>query len=226
MGKDRAAEQNIALVVDDDPDSLTMVSAALEENGMSVIVARDGQTAIELVGRVNPDVVLMDAIMPNLDGFETCRRLKKGQQATDAPIIFMTGLTESVNVVRGLKAGGVDYITKPVVVDELLARNPLKTTAAVAEAKEAYATYGKATAPLLADVGGSVVWRGKFELTFIGPSDETWDAMFIVHYPNAKAFLQMITSAAYQKLVVHRQAAVKTSRLIRTQNLELTDSFA
>ena len=91
---------------------------------------------------------------------------------------------------------------------------------------EAYATYGKATAPLLADVGGSVVWRGKFELTFIGPSDETWDAMFIVHYPNAKAFLQMITSAAYQKLVVHRQAAVKTSRLIRTQNLDLTDSFA
>lgn len=115
-------EQSIALVVDDDPDSLKMVSAALEENGMTVIVARDGHTAIDLVARVHPDVILMDAIMPVMDGFETCRRLKQRSNPTSAPIVFMTGLTDADDVVRGLTAGGVDYITKPVVVDELIAR--------------------------------------------------------------------------------------------------------
>ena len=99
-----------------------MVSAALEESGMSVIVARDGQTAIDLVQRVQPDVILMDALMPRMDGFETCKRLKAPPLSIVAPIIFMTGLTEADDVVRGLKAGGVDYVTKPVVVDELIAR--------------------------------------------------------------------------------------------------------
>lgn len=115
-------EQYIALVVDDDPDSLSMVSSALEENGMTVIVARDGQTAIDLVGRIEPDVILLDAIMPQMDGFETCRRLKQDKDLPDAPIVFMTGLTDAEDVVRGLNAGGVDYITKPVIIDELIAR--------------------------------------------------------------------------------------------------------
>lgn len=115
-------EQYIALVVDDDPDSLTMVSSALEENGMTVIVARDGQTAIDLVGRIEPDVILMDAIMPQMDGFETCRRIKTDANLPDAPIVFMTGLTDAEDVVRGLNSGGVDYITKPVIIDELIAR--------------------------------------------------------------------------------------------------------
>jgi len=91
---------------------------------------------------------------------------------------------------------------------------------------QAYKTYGDKTGPILACVGGEILWRGKFELTFIGPQDEAWDAMFIVRYPNANAFLKMVTDPAYQKAVVHRQAAVKTSRLIRSQNLDLTDTFA
>lgn len=122
MNASKICDQSIALIVDDDPNSLKMVSAALEENGMTVIVARDGHTAIDLVGRVQPDVILMDAIMPVMDGFETCRRLKQAPHRTAAPIVFMTGLTEADDVVRGLTAGGVDYITKPVVVDELIAR--------------------------------------------------------------------------------------------------------
>lgn len=118
---DREA-QNIALVVDDNPETLGMVSTALEENGITVLVARDGETAIELAKRIQPDVILMDAIMPAPDGFETCRRLKSGSSPISAPIIFMTGLSEPEHIVRGLKAGGVDYITKPVVIEELLAR--------------------------------------------------------------------------------------------------------
>jgi uncharacterized protein (DUF1330 family) len=91
---------------------------------------------------------------------------------------------------------------------------------------QAYRLYGEKTGPILAGVGGSILWRGRFELTFIGPADETWDACFIARYPNAHAFLAMVSDPAYQKAVVHRQAAVKTSRLIRTQGLDLSDSFA
>lgn len=82
---------------------------------------------------------------------------------------------------------------------------------------QAYATYGKHTAPILKRVGGEIIWRATFELTLMGPSDEAWDAIFIARYPDAKAFLSMITSPDYQIAVVHRQAAVRTSRLIRTK---------
>lgn len=115
-------EKNIALVVDDNPESLGMVSVALEQEGMTVLVARDGRSAIQLTERVQPDVILMDAVMPELDGFETCRLLKSGPNPTPAPIVFMTGLTEQEHVVKGLKSGGVDYITKPVVIEEMIAR--------------------------------------------------------------------------------------------------------
>tara|TARA_R110002110_G_scaffold92155_20_gene239957 strand:- start:2615 stop:3046 length:432 start_codon:yes stop_codon:yes gene_type:complete len=90
---------------------------------------------------------------------------------------------------------------------------------------QAYAMYSKHTAPVMARVGGSVVWRGGFDVTLIGPQDETWDAMFIVHYPTAHAFLAMVTDPEYRTAVVHRQAAVRTSRLIRTRPLPRQDAF-
>lgn len=113
---------SIALIVDDDPDSVRMVSTALEDNGTTVLVARDGESAIELVRRISPDVILMDAMMPGIDGFETCRRLKSPPFVIEAPIIFMTGLSGTEDVQRGLASGGVDYVSKPVVVEELIAR--------------------------------------------------------------------------------------------------------
>lgn len=122
MTRNDAAIASMALIVDDDPGSVGMVSTALEESGTTVIVARDGQRALDLLGRVDPDVILLDAMMPGMDGFETCRRMKSAPSMTDAPIIFMTGLTGSEDVRRGLQAGGVDYVTKPVNVDELIAR--------------------------------------------------------------------------------------------------------
>ncbi|WP_372989815.1 DUF1330 domain-containing protein [Sulfitobacter sp.] len=91
---------------------------------------------------------------------------------------------------------------------------------------EAYKNYGAASGPVLADVGGSIAWRGQFEATLIGPGDEAWDIMFIAAYPNAHAFLQMISDPRYKRAVVHRQAAVTTSRLIRTSPLPITDEFA
>ena len=114
--------KSIALVVDDNPESIGMVSVALEQNNMTVLIARDGRSAIELTRRVEPDVILMDAVMPEMDGFDACRALKLGVNPIIAPIIFMTGLTDKEHILKGLAAGGVDYVTKPIVVEELIAR--------------------------------------------------------------------------------------------------------
>jgi len=112
----------LALVVDDDPDSLRMVSDALEANGVTALVARSGEDALLLAERVTPDIVLLDAVMPNLDGFETCLRLKAPPLSIEAPVLFMTGLSEPESILRGLSVGGIDYVTKPLILEELLAR--------------------------------------------------------------------------------------------------------
>ena len=115
-------EQDIVLLVDDSPESLGFLTAALEQSGVTVLVARNGEAALGIVGRVTPDVVLMDAVMPGLDGFETSRRMKAMAALTHVPIIFMTGLTEAEHIVHALESGGVDYLSKPINVDELRAR--------------------------------------------------------------------------------------------------------
>src|SRR6202451_3392967 len=113
---------DIVLVVDDSPDTLRMLTDALEDAGMTVLVALEGAQALAIVGKITPDVILMDAVMPSIDGFETTRRLKRNKTLAHVPVIFMTGLTETQDIVKGLEAGGVDYVTKPIVPDELLAR--------------------------------------------------------------------------------------------------------
>jgi len=91
---------------------------------------------------------------------------------------------------------------------------------------DAYALYGKHSGPVLAKVGGSILWRGGFETTLIGPAEETWDAVFVARYPTAHAFLAMISDPEYQRAVVHREAAVKTSRLIRCAPTSQGGTFA
>jgi DNA-binding response OmpR family regulator len=112
----------IVLVVDDSPDTLRMLTDALEEAGMTVLVALEGSQALTIVRKITPDVILMDAVMPSMDGFEACRALKHDKMLAHVPVIFMTGLSETQDIVKGLEAGGVDYVTKPIVPDELLAR--------------------------------------------------------------------------------------------------------
>ncbi|WP_224703120.1 response regulator [Devosia aquimaris] len=115
-------DQDIVLLVDDSPESLGFLTTALEDAGVTVLVARSGEAALGIAQRVAPDVVLMDAVMPGLDGFETCRRLKAMATLTHVPVIFMTGLTETEHIVHALESGGVDYLSKPINVDELRAR--------------------------------------------------------------------------------------------------------
>ncbi|HEU4487494.1 MAG TPA: response regulator transcription factor [Povalibacter sp.] len=117
-----ALRRDTILVVDDTPDTLGFLTDTLDHAGFTVLIATDGASALDLVDQITPDLVLMDAVMPGMDGFETCRRLKREKLLLHLPVIFMTGLTQTEHVVEGLAAGGVDYVTKPIVVDELLAR--------------------------------------------------------------------------------------------------------
>src|SRR4051794_27977089 len=89
---------------------------------MTVMVALDGASAMRIVDQITPDIVLLDAVMPGMDGFETCKRLKRDAGLVNVPIIFMTGLADTEHIIRGLEAGSVDYVTKPIAVKEMLAR--------------------------------------------------------------------------------------------------------
>ncbi|EGD59018.1 two component LuxR family transcriptional regulator [Novosphingobium nitrogenifigens DSM 19370] len=114
--------RDTVLVVDDQPESLRLLTDTLEDAGISVLVATSGQGALDLIAHVVPDLVLMDAVMPGMDGFEATVRIKANPATRHVPVIFMTGLTESEHVIEGFEVGGVDYVRKPVNVHELLAR--------------------------------------------------------------------------------------------------------
>ncbi|MEB2319316.1 MAG: DNA-binding response regulator [Pseudomonadota bacterium] len=116
------ARRETVLLVDDAPDELRMLADALEDAGYTTLVATDGESAIARIARITPDVVLLDARMPGIDGFETCRRLRAIDAMAAVPIIFMTGLHETERIVEGLDAGGNDYLVKPVVPSVLVAR--------------------------------------------------------------------------------------------------------
>src|SRR4028119_1874163 len=114
--------EGVILIVDDTSTNLEVLLDVLEDSGFKVLVAEDGESAIEGVEYAPPDLILLDVLMPGMDGFETCRRLKSNQATQDIPVIFMTALSETVDKVRGLSLGAVDYITKPLQHEEVLAR--------------------------------------------------------------------------------------------------------
>lgn len=114
--------RSVVLVVDDAVDSIRMLNDVLEDAEFTVLVALEGAQALTITQNITPDIILLDAIMPNMDGFETCRRLTQNPRLANTPIIFMTGLSDTEHIVMGLNAGGVDYIAKPINPEELIAR--------------------------------------------------------------------------------------------------------
>ncbi len=110
------------LIVDDTPNNLQVLFSYLETAGFEVLLAEDGESATQIAQTQNPDLILLDVLMPNIDGFATCSRLKSQPSTKDIPVIFLTALSETVNKVQGFKLGGVDYITKPTEQEEVLAR--------------------------------------------------------------------------------------------------------
>jgi PAS domain S-box-containing protein len=115
-------EPPAVLIVDDMPANLSVVVESLEGQGFRVLVALDGLEALERAAFSQPDLILLDVKMPGIDGYETCRRLKSNSETSDIPVIFMTSMSATADVIEGLAAGGVDYVTKPIRVDEVVAR--------------------------------------------------------------------------------------------------------
>lgn len=116
------AEQGVLLVVDDSPTNIEILSDLLIRSGFKVLVARDGESALQQVGHCLPDLILLDVMMPKIDGFETCRQLQSDISTSDIPVIFMTALNDPIDRIKGLNLGAVDYITKPFQQEEVLAR--------------------------------------------------------------------------------------------------------
>ena len=117
-----SAPRVIVLVVDDSAETVAMLADALETHGMSALVALRGDRAVEIARQITPDAIVLDAVMPGMDGFETCRVIKREPSLADTPVIFMTGLTDPDHAVRGFDAGGVDYVAKPIDARVLIAR--------------------------------------------------------------------------------------------------------
>jgi signal transduction histidine kinase/DNA-binding response OmpR family regulator len=117
-----APQDKTILVVDDDPINLEMISAWLRKTGFQTLIARNGNRAVQSAASGQPDLILLDVMMPDIDGFETCQLLKSDSSTKNIPVIFMTALTDTENKIRGFEAGAVDYITKPVREEEFFAR--------------------------------------------------------------------------------------------------------
>ncbi|MCR5867853.1 MULTISPECIES: response regulator transcription factor [Aquincola] len=149
----------IVLVVDDAPQSLGPLVAALEDDGYTVLVARDGTSALERLALVVPDAILLDAVMPGLSGFDTCRLVKADPALSHIPVIFMTGLSETPHIVEGFECGGVDYVVKPLQAQEVLARlaTHVRNARSVRLAREAVDVAGFGV--LVLDSHGRVAWR-------------------------------------------------------------------
>lgn len=115
-------QNSLILIVDDNPNNTKVLFELLKDVGHRVLVAKSGESALERLKSVAPDLILLDVMMPGIDGFETCRRLKAWPATQEIPVIFMTALADAVDKVKGLNLGAVDYITKPFQQEEVLAR--------------------------------------------------------------------------------------------------------
>ncbi|WOB09505.1 response regulator [Piscinibacter gummiphilus] len=160
---DRTAS-DVVLIVDDVPDNLSLLHDALDEAGYTVLVATSGETALQRAAQAVPDVVLLDAVMPGMDGFEVARRLKADPDTAHIPILFMTGLTDTEHVVAAFGAGGADYVTKPIRPQEVLARMAVHMQSArqARQARNALDAFGHATMAVHVSndrMSGKAVWQ-------------------------------------------------------------------
>ena len=150
--------KGLVLVADDSPEALAMMNEALALEGYTVLVAMDGKQAVTIAERMPPDIILMDIRMPNMDGIEACMTLKENDELLDIPVIFMTGLSDQAYLFQGLDAGAVDYIQKPINLDELLARvkSHLKHSHSTRVAHNALNEIGQLT--FTCDANANIIW--------------------------------------------------------------------
>lgn len=159
MPIDRSVAE-IVLIVDDIPENLSLLHDALDEAGYTVLVATNGESALQRARQSLPDVVLLDAVMPGIDGFEVARRLKADFATHHIPIVFMTGLTETEHVVAAFAAGAADYVTKPLQPAQVLARIAahMHNARQMKQARSALDAFGQATVAVRSH-DGKLVWQ-------------------------------------------------------------------
>lgn len=146
------------LVVDDSPEAISMLNELLCQQNFHVFVALNGEQAIGIAEQILPDVILLDAMMPGMSGFDVCKRLKSMPALMQVPVIFMTGLSETEDIVKAFEVGGIDYITKPIRHEELLVRMKahLDNAKRAASAHEVMDGHGLMTLCLRSD--GEIEW--------------------------------------------------------------------
>lgn len=202
------------LVVDDNPDSLRFLVDTLEAEGMTVLIARSGEATLKLLAETTPDLILMDAIMPGISGLETTRAIKRDPATAHIPVIFMTGLNEPEHVVAALGTGGVDYVRKPIVIDELLARIRVH----LANARTSYRSRlalglaGRSLAALGPD--GSVIWCTPQVETLCVAIDPEWT-------PDRGTLPKALIGAAQQLLSDPSQSLAANRIDVRGLEIEL-----
>jgi len=154
------SHETLVLIVDDVLDNLAVLHDSLAESGFAVLVANSGKAALHTAKETQPDIILLDAIMPEMDGFEVCRQLKADTDTQHIPVIFMTGLTEAEHVVAGFAAGGCDYVTKPIRPTEVLARMAahLQTSREMNQTRGALDAFGQA-AIAVTPRSSKIVWQ-------------------------------------------------------------------
>ena len=159
MPIDRSVAE-IVLIVDDIPENLSLLHDALDEAGYTVLVATNGESALQRAKQSLPDVILLDALMPGIDGFEVARRLKADFATHHIPIVFMTGLTETEHVVAAFSAGAADYVTKPLQPAQVLARIAahMHNARQMKQARSALDAFGQATVAVRSR-DGKLVWQ-------------------------------------------------------------------
>lgn len=160
--------REVVLLVDDAPQSVGALVEELESAGYAVLVAPDGASALQRLDLMTPDAILLDALMPGIDGFETCRRIKAHGEWAHIPVIFMTGLSETEHIVEGFRAGGVDYVVKPIKAQEVLARlaTHVGNARAARLAREAVDVGGHGV--LVVDAHGRVAWHSPQAQRWLG----------------------------------------------------------
>ncbi|CAB3785777.1 response regulator [Pararobbsia alpina] len=151
----------VILIVDDTPDNLALLSDTLQAAGYAVLVALDGVSALERLNLITPDAVLLDAMMPGMDGFATCRLIKAEPRNRHLPVIFMTALTDSEHVVQGFRVGGVDYVTKPVRPNEVVARIAAHVQRSQAQRQADLVLEMGMKAALIARSNGEISWQSE-----------------------------------------------------------------
>ncbi|WP_407304974.1 response regulator [Acinetobacter sp.] len=147
------------LIVDDIPENLSLLHESLDQAGYQVLVATNGFSAIEIAHRSQPDMILLDGSMPEIDGFETCLQLKASPVTEHIPVIFMTGLTETEHILKGFQVGGVDYVTKPLNIDEVQARVKTHLLQARLMYQQKQMLDATGSAILSLNLKGEIIWQ-------------------------------------------------------------------